>query len=65
MALPVVEFSREGHKIKNEIINFKNSDFCKLLSPILKIQIFSFGYGWFLSKNLSNFVSLSWKLHNR
>ena len=25
----------------------------------------SFEYSWFLAKNLSNFVSLPWKLHNR
>ena len=28
-------------------------------------SIFSFDYSWFLAKNLSNFVSLSWKLYNR
>ena len=27
--------------------------------------VISFEYSWFLAKNLSNFVSLSWKLHNR
>ena len=27
--------------------------------------VISFEYGWFLAKNLSNFVSLPWKLHNR
>ena len=34
---------------------------------ILKIQSFHlwFDYSWFLAKNLSNFVSLPWKLHNR
>ena len=25
----------------------------------------SFDYSWFLAKNISNFVSLPWKLHNR
>jgi hypothetical protein len=25
----------------------------------------SFDYSWFLAQNLSNFVSLPWKLHNR
>ena len=37
-----------------EIINFKTSDFCKLLrlpiNPILKIQLFSFGYVDFYEK---------------
>ena len=69
------------------MINFKNSDFCKLLrvpiSSILKIQSFhlttvDFWPKIFLilylslensttstAKNLSNFVSLPWKLHNR
>ena len=28
-------------------------------------SIISFDYSWFLAKNISNFVSLSWKLHNR
>ena len=28
-------------------------------------SIVSFDYSWFLAKNLSNFVSLSWKLHNQ
>ena len=27
--------------------------------------VISFEYSWFLIKNLSNFVSLPWKLHNR
>ena len=27
--------------------------------------IISFEYSWFLAKNLSSFVSLPWKLHNR
>ena len=27
--------------------------------------VISFEYSWFLAKNLSNFVSLHWKLHNR
>ena len=40
---------------KIEIINFKSSDFCKLLrlpaSPILKIQKFSFGYVDFYAKS--------------
>ena len=27
--------------------------------------VISFEYSWFLGKNLSNFVSLPWKLHNR
>ena len=30
-----------------------------------KNLVISFEYSWFLAKNLSNFVSLSWKLHNR
>ena len=34
-------------------------------TPILKIQKISFDYSWFLAKNLSNFVSLPWKLHNQ
>ena len=46
----------------------KISDFYKLLrlpvSPILKIQKFSLGMLIF-SQNLSNFVSLFWKLYNR
>ena len=53
---------------KIKIINFKNSDFCKLLrlpiSPILKIQKYFLRVCWFLCKNLSNFVPLAWKLHN-
>ena len=28
-------------------------------------SIISFDYSWFLAKNLSNVVSLAWKLHNR
>ena len=28
-------------------------------------SIISFDYSWFLAKNLSSFVSLPWKLHNR
>ena len=28
-------------------------------------SIISFNYSWFLAKNLSNFVSLPWKLHNK
>ena len=32
----------------------------------LPLQFSKFGnYSWFVAKNLSNFVSLSWKLHNR
>ena len=27
--------------------------------------VISFDFSWFLAKNLSNFVSLPWKLHNR
>ena len=27
--------------------------------------VISFEYSWFLAKNLSNFVSLPWKLHNQ
>ena len=27
--------------------------------------VISFEYSWFLAKNLSNFVTLAWKLHNR
>ena len=27
--------------------------------------VISFEYSWFLAKNLSNFVSLNWKLHNQ
>ena len=27
--------------------------------------VISFEYSWFLAKNLSNFVSLPWKLHDR
>ena len=29
------------------------------------LLLISFDYSWFLAKNLSNFVSLPWKLHNR
>ena len=28
-------------------------------------SMISFAYSWFLAKNLCNFVSLSWKIHNR
>ena len=28
-------------------------------------SMISFDYSWFLAKNISNFVSLPWKLHNR
>ena len=28
-------------------------------------SMITFDYSWFLAKNLSNFVSLPWKLHNR
>ena len=38
---------------KNEIINFKNSDFCKLLRVC-----------WFLGKNLSNFIPPAWEFDN-
>ena len=30
----------------------------------LQNSMISFDYSWFLAKNLSNFVSLPWKLHN-
>ena len=33
--------------------------------PLLQLSIISFDYSWFLDKNLSNFVSLPGKLHNR
>ena len=33
--------------------------------PHSQISIISFDYSWFLAKNLSNFVSLPWKLHNQ
>ena len=31
----------------------------------LQNSMISFDYSWFLAKNLSNFVSLPWKFHNR
>ena len=31
----------------------------------LQNSMISFDFSWFLAKNLSNFVSLPWKLHNR
>ena len=31
----------------------------------LQTSMFSIDNSWFLAKNLSNFVSLAWKLHNR
>ena len=35
-------------------------------TPILQIwYVISFDYSWFWAKNLSNFVFLLWKLHNR
>ena len=34
-------------------------------STNLQNSIISFDNSWFLAKNLSNFVSLHWKLHNR
>jgi hypothetical protein len=30
----------------------------------LQNSMISFDYSWFLAKNLSNFISLPWKLHN-
>ena len=51
-----------------EIFDFWNSDFWKLLRPML-IQFSKFNdflwVCWFLGKNLSNFIPLVWKLHNR
>ena len=48
--------------------DFWNSDFWKLLRPML-IQFSKFNdflwVCWFLGKNLSNFIPLVWKLHNR
>ena len=42
----------------------KNVKFWHL--PIkLQDSMTSFDYSWFIAKNLSNFVSLPWKLHNR
>ena len=52
--------------MKNEIFEIQTSG---LLTPPhytnLQNSMISFDYSWFLAKNLSNFVSLSWKLHNR
>ena len=39
-------------------------EFMKLINSVLKSQCYS-ECSWFLVKNLSNFVSLSWKLHNQ
>ena len=39
------------------------SDFLKLKNS--QNSIISFDYSWFSAKNLSNFVFLPWKLHNR
>ena len=43
--------------------------FWHLLTPPhytnLQNSMISFDYSWFLAKNLSNFVFLPWKLHNR
>ena len=52
---------------KIKIINFKNSEFYKLLRvPLVQFSKFNnfFWVRWFLGKNLSNFVSPVWKLHN-
>ena len=35
-----------------------------VFTPILINLVISFDYSWFLAKNLSNFVSPSWKLNN-
>ena len=35
------------------------------ITPILQNSMITFDYSWFLAKNLSNFVSLPWKLYNR
>ena len=53
---------------KIKIINFKNSDFSKFWgSPLVQFSKFNnfLWVCWFLCKNLSNFVSLVLKLHNR
>ena len=51
---------------KMKIIDFSNSDFWKLLRPML-IQFSKFNnflwVCWFLGKNLSSFVPPVWKLH--
>ena len=80
---PIYNFSTFGSKInilgiqyagysifftwKIKIINFKNSDFCKLLRlPLVqfsKLKNFLW-VCWFLGKNLSNFRTPFWKLHN-
>ena len=65
----------------NEKKNQKDSDdfwhrkltlkvkFCHYLTPChysnSQNLVISFEYSWFLVKNLSNFLSLPWKLHNR
>ena len=46
-----------------KVMNFKNSDFCKLPRQFSKFNNLLW-VGWFLCKNLSNFVSLVLKLHN-
>ena len=43
--------------------NFLN--FWHLPYTISQNSRITFDYSWFLAKNLSNFVSLPWKLHNR
>ena len=35
------------------------------ITPICKNPLILFDFSWFLAKNLSDFVSLPWKLHNR
>ena len=40
-------------------------NFWQLATTPISNSIISFDYSWFLAKNISNFVSLPWKLHNR
>ena len=44
---------------------FKSLHFLNAHYSNYKIFVISFEYSWFLAKNLSNFVSLLWKLHKR
>ena len=65
MAIPVVEFSREGCKIR-KVFGLKSTA-VKWNWHYSNSQnsIISFDHSWFLAKNISNFVSFPWKLHNR
>ena len=71
LSCPQFEFSLEAkglnpdHLLKSFLIDFENQvlHFLATLCQLTKYKNFLFEY-WFLAQNLSNFVSLPWKLDN-